>query len=248
MDFTDAYNSPKLYDAESDIICEDIEFWKKVIENNTPQSLLEIGCGTGRIAKAIITEKINYTGIDLSENFLKYFRDTLSEHTKKHIKLIEGDARLYKFDEKFDLIILPINFISHIHNNQELEQLFKNLRSALSKNGRIIIDYFNPQIRFLDMSIKNQYCFSFYLDGEEIKAYETHNYNELHQINHIERKYISNTKAIKIIHLPMRIYFKNELEYIIKKSGLSISEVYGNYSFDVVYDYCDRLIYVLTLT
>lgn len=248
MNFKDAYDEPEIYDAESYIICDDINFWKEIIKKHTPRNVLEIGCGTGRIARAILQDTAQYTGIDLSQKFLRYFRKTLSKNEQKCVNILEGNACNYKFDEKYELIILPINFISHIHDNTELEQLFGNLRSALSKNGKIIIDYFNPQIRFLDMSIKNQYCFTFYLDGKEIKAYETHNYNELYQINHIERKYISNNKTIKTIHLPMRIYFKNELEYIIKKSGLLIDEIYGNYSFGAVYDYCDKLIYVLKLT
>lgn len=245
MKFINAYDDPLLYDSENAVLCSDLKFWKDIISQYKPNSVLEIGCGTGRVAKEILSNIHEYSGIDLSEEFLNYFRKT---SIVADLNLMVGDACDYNFNKTYDCIILPANFISHIQDDSKLEQLFANIKMHLSQDGKIIVDYYNPQIRFLDMQIKDQYCYSFTLDNSDIKVFETHYYDNLKQINNITRSYIVNDLIIKTIQLPMRIYFKQEVEYIIKKANLKICDVYGNYNFEPISEYCDKLIYVLSLT
>jgi SAM-dependent methyltransferase len=242
MKFINAYDDPLLYDYENAVVCNDLKFWIDIISQYKPNSILEIGCGTGRVAKEILSNISEYYGVDISKEFLNYFKNTSSV---KDLNLILGDACEYNFGRKFDCIILPANFISHIQDDIRLEQLLSNLKSHLNINGRIIVDYYNPQLRFLDMKIENTFCYKFYIQNNEIEVYESHDYNSLSQINGITRIYFCGKQKIKEIFLPMRVYFICELEYIFSKVGLKIENKFGDYDFSVVDEYCNQMLYVL---
>jgi hypothetical protein len=63
-----------------------------------------------------------------------------------------------------------------------LETLLKKLYLILNKNGVIILDYFNPQIRLLNGRIENVHCYDFSINDKTISVFENHSYNELEQI------------------------------------------------------------------
>lgn len=244
MEFENAYNNPLLYDKENEKICDDIKFWELIVKTHNIKNVLEVGCGTGRIAKHIINYVSSYTGIDMSKNFIDYFYKNFKSNK---IKLICDNVISYSFNQRFDCIILPANFISHFEKNDEVENLLYRLSLCLENDGIIVIDYYNPQLRFLDMNIKKVFCYDFEYDNEKIRVYESHNYNEFKQVNTIERFYYSGDKLVNKSKLPIRVFFRQELEYIINKSELKINQVYGDYDCRNIELYSPKLIYILGL-
>ena len=56
---------------------DDIEFYKKVIKKYNVENVLELCCGTGRIGLPLIDSNINYSGIDISQNYIDFFNSKL---------------------------------------------------------------------------------------------------------------------------------------------------------------------------
>ena len=50
------YHDPKRYDDQYWWKKNDIEFWKHIHHKNKHQKILELGCGTGRLAIPLIKE------------------------------------------------------------------------------------------------------------------------------------------------------------------------------------------------
>ena len=67
------YHDPKLYEDEYAALSEDVNFWINYVKNNKINSVLELGCGSGRIGLKLIPWIKNYVGIDLSDEFLANF-------------------------------------------------------------------------------------------------------------------------------------------------------------------------------
>ena len=64
------YNiSPQIYDDQFWWKKDDIEFWKFSL-NKKKSKTLELAAGTGRLALPLIREKINYTGLEISNTVL----------------------------------------------------------------------------------------------------------------------------------------------------------------------------------
>ena len=59
------YNlDPQTYDDQFWWKTNDIEFWKSLLSNKE-QTILELACGSGRIAVPFIREKYQYIGLDI---------------------------------------------------------------------------------------------------------------------------------------------------------------------------------------
>lgn len=94
--------------------------------------VLEIGCGDGRDAKAIVSRTSNYTGVDISEELIKIARTHVPEG-----RFEVADAASYEFPEKLDIVFA---FASLLHlNKSELRTVFTGLSKAVRPGGIVYI-------------------------------------------------------------------------------------------------------------
>ena len=113
--------------------------FKKHLGAEIPASVLEVGCGTGLVLKALSRFK-NYrlTGAEIYLEGLKYARKNLPD-----LEFIQMDATDMTFQEEFDAIG-AFDVIEHI---DEDELVIKNVYHALKKNGCFFVTV--PQYMFL---------------------------------------------------------------------------------------------------
>ncbi len=93
--------------------------------------VLDLGCGTGLIGKAIVDLFPNLVGVDISTNMIKETRKK-EIYTELHINDI--DEFLLKSKQKFDLIIAADVFI-YIG---DLQNIFSRVNESLNSNGYFI--------------------------------------------------------------------------------------------------------------
>jgi SAM-dependent methyltransferase len=141
------------YDLYVSTFDSDFEFYKSYC--NASDSIVEIGCGTGRILDFLICSGCTVTGIDISQDML----DKASQKLQKW--LLSGDLSLLKHDftyqktkKQFDIALLtfftfnyildkPVDFLQHIHE-------------SLTDEGALLIDVFYPKVLF-DKSIEDKW-------------------------------------------------------------------------------------------
>ena len=114
------------YDLFYEIIKpDDLLFYQSYITNKT-KDVLEMGIGTGRVFQKFINKKINWTGIDDSEEMINLCKEKIEpkqpligklklindDMTKLDIK--ENEKSIY--NSKFDLVIYPSNSIMSVGN------------------------------------------------------------------------------------------------------------------------------------
>jgi len=109
----------------------------------TPKSkVLEIGCGIGTYTELLAKYCIegNIDAYDISEKSIQIARERLKKYS--NVRLAKGDVTQEKFDNEFDLIILP-DVLEHIPIENH-PQLFESLANSVTKDGSIIIHIPNP--------------------------------------------------------------------------------------------------------
>jgi ubiquinone/menaquinone biosynthesis C-methylase UbiE len=147
----------KKHRADAEYILEEIrKSWQGKNTNKKTISILEFGCGSGRLLEHLQTLKwikINYTGIDLSNELLKIGKNQYrrTDSTSLSCTFVHDDIANYIKtckQESFDFIIGIASF-QHIPTNKERHSLMKNFYRILTYEGKLIMTNRALSKRFL---------------------------------------------------------------------------------------------------
>ncbi len=119
------------------------EIWPEIrhIANNVPEgaSVLDLGCGNGRLLEVFKNISINYLGIDNSEALIKLAQTNYPENRFVVSDLLVLDhATREKFDYIFCLAVLQ-----HIPGRALRLQALEQMKQKLEAGGKIIISVWN---------------------------------------------------------------------------------------------------------
>jgi SAM-dependent methyltransferase len=99
------------------------------------QKILDLCCGTGELAQYLQQKGYHVTGIDGSEEMLRYARQNAPES-----KFILDDARFFELPPTFHSVISTSYGLNHVINLEELTCVFRNVYAALLTDGVFIFD------------------------------------------------------------------------------------------------------------
>jgi SAM-dependent methyltransferase len=123
----------------------DVPFYvSRILRPNT--KVLELGCGTGRVAFPLAQHGAHVHGIDSSaamiailESKRDRFTPLMGSVTAQH-----GDITNFTLERTFDLIVAPFRVMQNLASDQELDGLFRCIRQHLDPAGRCILNAFHP--------------------------------------------------------------------------------------------------------
>jgi ubiquinone/menaquinone biosynthesis C-methylase UbiE len=117
----------------------------RIFEEYSVRSVLDIACGTG--SHLIHLAKLGYdcTGVDLSGDMLDIAKEkTLKEGLEIHF--LQGDARTFKSEEKFDAAIC-LYVTSLLPSAEDVKKVLANMQPLLRSNGILVIDFMNMEFQ-----------------------------------------------------------------------------------------------------
>jgi SAM-dependent methyltransferase len=122
-------------------------FYSKILDTYNKSNVLEIGCGSGNLAKLFINSHINYSGLDLSNDMIK-----LSENKNPKGNFIQGDITNFKHSKKTDSIIITGRTSSYLITNNDIYKALKSIYNNLNTGGILSFDFidakrFFPEIK-----------------------------------------------------------------------------------------------------
>jgi len=232
-------NSAWLYDVDNrDNMYADIPFY---IDYATKQNgeVLELGCGTGRVALALAKQGFRVTGLDLSEQMLDVFRHKLDAQPelKDKVSITHGNMADFSFNRKFSLIIVPFGAFLALNDDKDIANSLKCIKEHLTDNGIFIINVFNPrpvmdeswcypetvQWKILDENTGNYVVKTHWGDkiDPENQIIYAHFAFEVTDKNGVTTRVIDDLK--------LKYYYRDQLELVIKESGLVVRECFGWY-------------------
>jgi SAM-dependent methyltransferase len=159
------------------------------------KSVLELGCGFGRITKLLLTNYNNiteYLAVDISPDQIENAKSLLSStKLSQEVKLdfLVSDIQSLKLDKKYDLVILS-EVLLHVLP-EEIDSILKKI-ITLSKKHIINIDWYEDNLP-ADYKIRATYNF-------------------IHQYEAIYKKYTERSTIIKRIPIKRKKNFFNTLD------------------------------------
>ena len=192
--------------------------------------ILELACGTGRIAIPIAKEEISIVGLDFSAKMLLQAKKN-SEENNLEIEWIEADMTNFSLSRQFSLIIIPAAAMNWVLGNRSLENCLTCVKKHLQQNGRFIFNVFNPNLGILQRDPSKKYQSYEYPnpDGKgTVVVTQSNYYNKATQISHVTSYYnIKNKETIK--KLKLRMFFPQELDALLNYNGFKIDYKYGSF-------------------
>jgi ubiquinone/menaquinone biosynthesis C-methylase UbiE len=116
--------------------------WFAGLARRTGGPILELGCGTGRIAVPLAQDGHQVVGLDHSAAMLER-ADRRARRAKVEARWVEGDMRAFSFDEAFALIFVAFNSFLMLKPDDRWACLAR-AREHLAPRGRFACDVFQP--------------------------------------------------------------------------------------------------------
>ena len=201
----------------------EVDFIEKVFSVfGRPQSILELGCGTGNYTKLLRGRGYDVTGLDLSERMIDAAKQKCD--SAFHV----GDIRNFSISRKFDAIIAMFAVIGYLTENSDVEAAFCNIRAHLKPGGLFVFDVWNglavmrdlPEVRVKEvedcdkkilrvavpkLEASNHVCvvdYKFLILDKHNEAFEE--LNERHRV---------------------RFYFPQEIQFFLKVAGFEVLKI-----------------------
>ena len=164
------YHDAKLYDDIHWWKNDDIDFWRNVYHETPGSKVLELACGTGRIAPCMLEDGAVYTGLELSPFLAKGAKTNLKKYSS--VDIVTGDMRNFQLSEKFDLIIVGFNAFLHLLGDEDASACLQAVKKHMHSSSRFLIDVFIPNPLFLYRPEGVRFPVLEYTDSETEEAVE----------------------------------------------------------------------------
>lgn len=131
----------KFYDAAMQDYSWCDHFLQTIIEEKVPttDSVLELGCGTGRILEIISNTFNTSAGIDISEPMLEFAKKRLPS-----TDFYTMDMTTFSLPGQFNLIYSLYDSINHLLDYTDWERMFHQVHKHLTAEGIAIFDMNTP--------------------------------------------------------------------------------------------------------
>ena len=229
----------KYYDFNPDFP-QDVPFYQALVPAPIA-TVLELGCGTGRVTIPLASRCRFIHGIDLSAAMIALCHDKLKKAnlTPEKATVTEGDITNFDLGQRFDLIIAPFRVVQNLETDAELEGLFRCIGRHLAPGGTAVLNAFKPY--YAPDELRQRWVVSgehleweVLLEDGKVACYDRRlRVDERHWVLYpdlIYRRYEGPVLAEEVVlHLVMRCYSPETFEALIVEHGFRIVNRWGGY-------------------
>jgi SAM-dependent methyltransferase len=213
-------------------------------------SMLELGCGTGRLTIPFAREGIDMVGLDVMPQMLAQAR---AKAQGLPIRWVEADVRTFQLETQFELIFTVGDVFHHFLNRSDQEAMLTRVREHLAPKGQFVIDvWFLPPTSMLDVPEEEEWSANSHIneDGHKVTVSGIEHYDALQQIWHltIYRRWsdADGKQITRRTKLAYRYIFPQEMEALLHYNGLRVLSRYGDWNRGPLTDERGCHIYVCT--
>jgi len=192
----------------------------------------EFGCGTGRILVPTAEIGIEIAGVDSSPAMLARARARLAGRDLP-ATLHEGDMRDFDLRRTFALVTIPFRAIAHVLDADGHVRLFRNMRNHLAPEGRLVFDFFQPNLKFLAEPREEKLDFEREEDGRKIRRFHSAVPHPWSQVTDVTFRWEIEDAGGAVeehrVDFPMRWFYRFELEHVLARAGLVVESILGGF-------------------
>ena len=130
----------EMYELEMGSFDKDLFFYSSALSNRS--TVLEVGCGSGRLTRLLSELGHSLTGIDLSPEMIKI----ASNKSTGNELYIQMDMRQLAFNCLFDAVIIPYNTLNLLSDTDDITSCLNDCRRYLKPSGTLLLQLYIPPV------------------------------------------------------------------------------------------------------
>ena len=235
----------------------EIEFYRELARGVMAkgQALLEIACGTGRVAIRLAKEGIDTVGLDLSELMLDVARGKSREIANIHWSV--GDMRRFDIGQTFGLAIIPGHAFQNILTPEDHVSTLTSISRHLVSEGMLVVHLDHPGESWLSglkESLSSDFepagRFAHPITGEQICSYQAWAYEPATQTALSKQRWEAVDSHGKVVEswetglLRFHVFSRFEMYHLLEGTGFLIEALYGNFMRDAFQNDSPEMIWI----
>ncbi len=189
--------------------------------------IMELACGTGKVAVQLAHDGHKVTGVDLSDDMLAIAYDLMQEE-EVHLQLVQADMRELDEIDSFDMVTCFSDSLCYLFEEEELEQVFQGVYQNLAEGGTFLFDV-HSLYQMNDVFPGYQYI---YQDEDEVFLWESFSLEEENAVEHMLTFFVANEdgrfERLQEVHeersFPIEVY-----QTLLEKVGFKDVQVMADF-------------------
>lgn len=209
------------------------------LAGETGGPILELCCGTGRVALPLAAAGFDVVGVDLSSELIRQFRTKLEAEppeVARRIEVVEQDITTLSLERRdFPLAIIAFNSLLCLPDFLDQCRALEAIGAHLGRDGRLLVDVVNP----LQLPIggdpvpkpfftrRNPHTGRSYTRFASISPFDDEHRQKLHGwYDEVDDTGLVTRRPYSITWRPL---FRFELQLMLERAGLEITRIEGGH-------------------
>lgn len=243
----------RYYDSENAALTADLPLYS-TLAARFGGPVLDIGCGTGRIAFHLADEGYDVTGIDPSAAMLDRARAVPQAADQPgSLAWLEADITTLALDARFGFALFAFSGFMHLLTQDAQIAAVERAAAHLKPGGGLVIDVANPIEMFLADEVASLVWERTFTDAETGHTVMQHSLAAVDRVTQImdltwvyDRIEDDGRVIRSLVPQEVRYVMPTEMALLMQRAGLADVELYGDYEFGDITEESPRLIAVAT--
>lgn len=235
----------------------EIDFYRALASeaHSRGRGVLELACGTGRVAIRLAKRGVEVVGLDLSAAMLKVAREKSAALST--IRLVQGDMRSFDLGQAFGLVIIPGHSFQNLLTPADQVACCRSIRRHLIPGGSLVIHLDHQEVGWLGGLPRGEggvfeeaQRFSHPTTGRPVRTLRAWSYIPATQTAVAQTVWEELDQSGQVLERwetgPLRFHcmFRFEMEHLLALAGFQVEAVYGDFYRDKLADDSEEMIWV----
>lgn len=211
----------------------DVPFWTG-LARRVGGSVLELGCGTGRLSVPVAREVERFIGVDRSAPMLRRLSGRLRRaRLSERAAVVRGDIRALPFRKRFrvDLVMAPYGMLQSLLRDRDLRATLESVAGVLRSGGVFGIDLVPDLPRWQEydrrVSLRGERA-----GGGHLTLIETVRQDPDRQLTVFDQEFVERHRGRRTSHrfsLAFRTLSVRQVTRRLERAGFAVDAVLGDY-------------------
>ena len=212
----------------------DIRFWQRLAEE-CGGPVLELGCGTGRVAVPVARTVDSVVGIDRSDAMLRRAQRRLRRgNVAPRLRLVRGDVRLLPFrgTSRFRLVMAPYGVLQSLLRDRDVRDTLRSVLGVLRRGGILAIDLVPDLPRWREYERRVSLRGRRRGGATQISLIESVRQDRPRRLTIFDQEFVERRGRTRTSHrfsLVFRTLSVRQMTGRLRRAGFTIETVFGDY-------------------